>query len=502
MISDTDRLDQILAMQAASRGPAAFLRAQSGAAVGFDGVEAQTRRFAAGLAALGLGPGDRLMIVTENSPEAVALIFAAWRAGAIAVPVNARLAAGELARIGQVAQPRLTVFCTTASPEAGAHARHAKAAPFDPGHPGLCLAPPRPDTMPEPMPDGPARPAVILFTTGTTGQPKGVVLTHGNLIFGGKASVRERGMRPDDLILGVLPVTHVFGLTSMLCAALIVGAGVWLWPRFQAQGVLQALGQGVTIFPGVPQMHALIMAEAHAAGQQVLGCADLRYVSSGAAPLDPSWKQRAEAFYGRAVQNGYGMTECSAGATLTRNPMGDPDTSVGLPLGGVQIRLRPEGKDPGVGEVLIRGPNVMAGYFRAPHATAQILDGQGYLHSGDLGRFDAQGRLHIVGRLKELIIRSGFNVYPSEVEAALNTHPGIVQTAVIGRQSDGNEEILAFCQTRPGASITEAALHAHARDGLTHYKLPDRIVICDGLPAAPTGKVLKHLLLDHFADRL
>lgn len=504
-----DRLDAFVSHQAATRPRAPVLRPQDGPALDFATLDAAVTALADDLAARGLRPGDRLMIVMENAPEAVVLILSALRAGAIAVPVNARLSADEMDRIIAVADARMTAFCDAGSADASAHALRAGAKPGV--APAMSAAPmlapiafsaPCAQARPVPMPDGPDRPAVILFTTGTTGQAKGVVLTHGNLIFGGGSSARERGMGPGDLILGVLPLTHVFGLTSMLCAALIAGAQIWLWPRFAAGAVLDALGQGVTLFPGVPQMHALIMAEARAQGRATLGSDMLKYVSSGAAPLDPSWKRQAEAFYGTALQNGYGMTECSAGATLTRNPPGDPDTSVGPPLPGVQVTLRPTGGEPGVGEVLIRGPNVMAGYFRDPQATAAVLDQAGFLHSGDLGRIDEQGRLHIVGRLKELIIRSGFNVYPPEVEAALNTHPEVVQSAVIGRPANGNEEVLAFCQIRPGSTVTEAALLDHARAHLTHYKLPSRIVTCDALPAAPTGKVLKHRLLAHFADRL
>ncbi|MFN3527292.1 MAG: class I adenylate-forming enzyme family protein, partial [Paracoccus sp. (in: a-proteobacteria)] len=200
----------------------------------------------------------------------------------------------------------------------------------------------------------------------------------------------------------------------------------------------------------------------------------------------------AEAFYGLPLQNGYGMTETTAGVTLTTNAMGDPDLSAGPPLPGVQIALdHRTSREAGTGEVLTRGPHIMRGYFRDAAATRQVLDADGWLRTGDLGRIDDQGRLLIVGRCKELIIRGGFNVYPPEVEAALNDHPAVAQTAVIGRMREGgDEEVLAFCQlTAPGAA-TSGALAAHAAARLSAYKRPSRIILTGPLPAASTGKVL------------
>lgn len=503
---DLSRLDLAVAHHAQARPDAPALRQQGvDGAISFAALEAATAATAQALAARGLRGGDRLMIVTENSIAAVVLTLAAWRAGAIAAPVNARLGGAEIARIAADADPRLVAYCPQGSPDAAAHGADAGAGPLDLG--GVAQAwitATRPAT-PEPMPDpasGAARPAVVLYTTGTTGRAKGVVLGHHNLIYGARASATGRAMGPGDLILGVLPVTHVFGLTSILGAGLLAGAQVWLWPRFDAGGVLEALDQGATVFSGVPQMHAQIMAHAAHAGRARLAPARLRYVSSGAAPLDPEWKRRAEAFYGTALQNGYGMTETTAGATLTANPPGSADTSVGPPLPGCDIRIRPTGADAQVGEVMMRGPNIMLGYFRNAAATAAAFDADGFLHSGDLGRIDAQGRLHIVGRLKELIIRGGFNVYPPEVEAALNDHPDVAQTAVVGRAAAGDEQVIAFVQPRPGTRPDPAALAAHAAARLAGYKRPAQIVLVDALPAAPSGKILKHRLLALFADRL
>jgi acyl-CoA synthetase (AMP-forming)/AMP-acid ligase II len=345
--------------------------------------------------------------------------------------------------------------------------------------------------------------AVLLYTTGTTGAAKGVMLTHGNLRFAGAASAALRAMTPADTLYGVLPMTHVFGLASMLMAAAHAGAAIRLEARFAPDRLLAALRSGVTVFPGVPQMHGLLMAHVAASGAGRLEGTALRYVSSGGAPLDPAWKRRAEGFYGLPLQNGYGMTESTAGICGTRNAIGDPDISVGPPLPGIEVALdRSKAADPDVGEILTRGPHVMAGYHRAPDLSAEVLDAEGWLRTGDLGRIDGEGRLHVVGRCKELIIRGGFNVYPPEVEAALNDHPDVIQCAVVGRAVDGDEEVLAFVQCLDPDALDVAALHAFAATRLTAYKRPRRIVAARALPAAPTGKILKHKLIETFSDRL
>ena len=238
------------------------------------------------------------------------------------------------------------------------------------------------------------------------------------------------------------------------------------------------------------------MAEAARRGMDRVPGGRMRYISSGAAPLDPEWKRKAERFYGIALQNGYGMTETTAGVTLTVNPIGVADVSAGPALPGVELRLRNLGDD-GVGEVQTRGPHVTPGYFRNEAATRAAFDAEGFLCTGDLGRIDDSGNLHIVGRAKELIIRGGFNIYPPEVESALNDHPRVLQTAVIGRVVEGgNEEVLAFCQVTDLSDVTEAELARHAATRLSPYKRPARIYIATRLPSAPSGKILKNKLLD------
>ncbi|SFG47870.1 Acyl-CoA synthetase (AMP-forming)/AMP-acid ligase II [Palleronia marisminoris] len=478
---------------AAERPTAPALRDSQGIAFDWAGYKAASEAAATLLKDHGVQPGDRVMAVAENSAALAALVFGTSRIGARLVPVNARMTAPEIARIAGHCRPRLTVFATDASPEARAHAAGAQVMQTSYGEIALT-------TDPGARFEAPDDTAVILYTTGTTGDPKGVMLTHGNLNFAGRASATLRGMVPGERLYGALPLTHVFGLASMLTAGAVAGAEVQLEARFAPDKLLAALQGGATVLPAVPQMHAVLMAHTAAQGIERLRGAALRYVSSGAAPLDPAWKRKAEAFYGLPLQNGYGMTETTAGVCATRNAIGDPDTSVGPPLPGCEIRIAAPDRD-GIGEIETRGPHVMKGYYRLPELTAEALDPEGWLKTGDLGRIDDAGRLHIVGRKKELIIRSGFNVHPPEVEAALNDHLDVVQCAVIGRARNGNEDVLAFVQPARGG-VDPAALADFARERLSAYKRPSAIFVVDALPAASTGKILKHRLLTTFADRI
>jgi acyl-CoA synthetase (AMP-forming)/AMP-acid ligase II len=451
------------------------------------------------LLASAVRPCDRVMLVLENCCAAVAALFACSRIGACVVPVNARQTAAELARIVDHVNPAVILFTSAASPEARDHARRAGARPVSGGFGQMHLAAPYPSA---PDPDL-ADVAAMLFTTGTTGTPKGVMLTHENLRFGGLTSANFRGLMQDDVVYGVLPISHIFGLASIVTGSALAGAFVQLDARFAADRAFAALNAGVTVFSGVPQMHALLMQYAREQGLERLPSGVLRYTSSGAAPLDPAWKRKAEAFYGVALQNGYGMTESTAGICASHNLIGDPDISVGPPLPGVELRIDEtiSGGGDGVGEILTRGPHVMKGYYRNAEETGRVL-AQGWLRTGDLGRLDGHGNLHVVGRAKELIIHGGFNVYPPEVEAALNDHPQVIQSAVIGHRVGGDEQVLAFVQVPEIGAVSEAELAEFVAARLAGYKRPSRIVLATSLPAAPTGKILKHKLLRHFADQL
>lgn len=495
---------QLIEHQAARQPLADAIQHASAEALSWQAYAQAMDEAAGWLSSQGVVRGDRVMIVAENALSTAVFIFAASKLGAIVVPINARMSASEIASIVEHASPRVIVYTAGDSEAAAKHAADAQASAqgLSFGNIAMQVRANALSIAQEELGDT----AVILYTTGTTGAPKGVMLTHANLLFAGQSSAQLRQMSDSDRVYGTLPLTHVFGLASMLIASASAGACVQLETRFSPDKLYEALMNGVTVFPAVPQMHALLMQYAREKGLSRLEHSRLRYVSSGAAPLDPAWKRKAEAFYGIALQNGYGMTESTAGISGTRNAMGNPDVSVGKPMPGIEVRidaLAESAATSGEGEILTRGPHVMLGYFRNPQATASVLDDEGYLRTGDIGWMDDDGQLHISGRCKELIIRGGFNVFPPEVETALNDHPDVVQSAVIGRSAEGgNEDILAFVQCSADATVDEQALKAFVSQRLTGYKCPTHIILVDQLPAAATGKILKHQLMRVFSDRL
>ncbi|MEM1044691.1 MAG: AMP-binding protein [Pseudomonadota bacterium] len=460
------------------------------------------------LTAHGVRGGDRVLVAAENSLALLAFLFAASRLDAWAIPINARMSAEEIDRIVSHATPRALVFTQAASRSAASHAERWQAVESDPATFGTVMLAGPLEADPEPV-HAAAEDQVIalIYTTGTTGNPKGVMLTHGNLLYASDASMQVRALNAADHVVGVLPITHIFALSSAFLAAVRAGALIELLPRFDPAAVFSALKAGASAMPAVPAMYPLLFNYAEETGIAQPDAPRLRYLSSGGAPMDPDWKRRVEAFFGVTLHNGYGMTEASPGIATTRVGMERDDISCGPVLPGQEVVIAPpSGADApadGVGEILVRGPNVMKGYYRNPEETARTIDTDGFLHTGDLGRFSEDGSLFVVGRSKELIIRSGFNVYPPEVEAALNRHPAVTQAAIIGRPvADGNEEVLAFVQRVPGADIDEAALKTYLHDRLAPYKRPARIVVADDLPTASTGKVLKHRLIETFAGEL
>ncbi|MFK7836290.1 MAG: class I adenylate-forming enzyme family protein [Sulfitobacter sp.] len=495
-----ERVEGFLAENVAARAGKLALRDSIGTRWSFSDLDRASDALEAQLRASGVRPNDRVLMLSENCAAAVAALFAAWKLGAVIIPVNARQTEMEVKRILDHATPAAVLMTTAVSKDAVAHAAQLEAEEINGafGSMHLAVLESNPDTDLHDV-------AVMLYTTGTTGDPKGVMLTHANVRFGSIASMNLRNMTPDDEIYGVLPLTHVFGLISVVTGACVAGATVRQDARFSAQALFDAVMDGVTVLPAVPQMHALVMQYVKEQGLTKLEAPQLRYVSSGGAPLDPAWKRKAESFYGLPLQNGFGMTETSSGASATKNTLGSPDISVGPVTPDTQVLIddqAPGGNGAGEGEVLVRGAHVMKGYYRNPVETEKALTADGWLRTGDLGKVDDQGHLHILGRSKELIIHGGFNVYPPEVEAALNDHPQVIQSAVIGRMKDGDEQVLAFVQIAEGDTLDAATLRGFVAERLAGYKRPNEIVIATSLPAAPTGKLLKHKLLDAFSDQL
>jgi long-chain acyl-CoA synthetase len=446
----------------------------------------------------GVRPGDRVMIVCENCRAFVAILLASADLDAWPVLVNARLSAPEIDQIREHCGARRVIYTTNVSPHAREHAKRHGAVILDVKDLGAVgLGPLNEAVEPEPIdPNSADRIGALIYTSGTTGLPKGVMLTHRGLLFVAAVSAKIRSLTPEDRLLGVLPMSHAVGLSVVLLGALLRGATVELMPRFDPVAVLKALESGrLTIMLGAPAMFGLFLEYAKMKGIRSAKYPGLRIISSSGAPLHATLKLEIENLFGLVLHNGYGVTECSPNIAQTRVETPCQYVSVGHVLPGVEVRLvGTDGQpvtDEEVGELWVRGPNVMKGYYRAPEETATAINEEGWFNTRDLARME-DGKLYIVGRTKELIVRFGFNVYPAEVEAVLNGCPGVVRSAVVGRTAgDGNEEVVAFVQTAPGSLLTSTQLAEHAAGHLAPYKRPSQIVFVSTLPLTPTGKVVK-----------
>jgi long-chain acyl-CoA synthetase len=450
-------------------------------------------------------PGDRVMIVSENSLALVALILAISEIDAWSVAVNPRLSAREIDLIREHSGARRVFYTIEVSDAARQHAaRHDASIAVLRALGKLGIGALNRETAPEPVEeDQTRRVAALVYTSGTTGNPKGVMLTHRNVLFSARVMGAQRD--PTDEAYCVLPISHIVGYSGILVASLMAGATVQLVPRYDPAALISAIADGgITLMFGVPATYQRLLEYKAVAGIEKLPRGKLRRLAVAGAPLDVTLKSQIEAEFGLPLSNGYGITECAPAIAGVRADVPRRDSAVGSLITGIEARLMKLGGAavaPGeVGELHVRGPNVMRGYYRAPEATAAVIDADGWFNTGDLARFDGD-ILHIVGRTKELIIRSGFNVYPPEVEAVLNEHPAVVQSAVIGRSVPGNEEVVAYVQLLPGSAATPADLMEHAARLLAPYKRPSEIIMVDGLPAASTGKILKHRLADAARDR-
>lgn len=468
-------------------------------AVTYAELDAMAGALEAELRALGVRAGDRVMIVAENCVEHVALLLACSRVGAWSCGVNARMAAGEVDAFAQLADVRLIYFTTADSPAATSHAERHHARPSTLG--GLMHSEVRLAAVAEQGSEA-ERIAAIIFTSGTTGRPKGVMLTHDALLHFARVSSDSRELGQNDRLAAFVPMTHVLGLASMLATSLHSGASLVLRRAFSAADVLDVLAHHrVSQLQGPPALFSRLLAhlETHGLGRPT--APQLRYINTGSSPLDLALKERVETCFGLPLHHGYSSSE-AAGCCVTKTNVWRRDIAAGYPFEGMSIRIvDTNGRDVAAGEtgeIWIAGRHVTPGYFRDPEATRQVFRPGGWYTSGDLGRLGEDGALFIVGRLKELIIRSGFNVYPAEVEAALNQHPSVQRSAIVGqREADGNEKVIAFLELRHGASFDEQALRGYLREQLAPYKQPAQFHVLDSLPMTETGKLLKRKLLAH-----
>ena len=431
-----------------------------GGRVSYHELDRRAAVAAAALQAQGVEADDRVAIKLPNTPDYLAAYFGVLRLGAVAVPLNVLLAQPEVDARLEAATPRAYVD----SPLRGEGEVHVEIAERDEDDP-----------------------AALLFTSGTTGRPKGAILTHAGIRAAARFGADALGFDRDDVLLGVAPFPHVLGQQVFVCAFL-VGAGVSVVQRFEPEHALETMtSTRTTVIFGVPTM-CVALCEA-ALSAEALPPLRIAHIGGSAVPVDVA--RRFEETFGSAIHEGYGLTEMSGLATTFALGRRRKAGSVGRPSSSTEMRIANE-DERGVGEVQFRGASVIRGYWNDPEATAAAIDGKGWLSTGDLGYLDEDGDLFLVDRKRELIIRGGYNVYPREVEEVLYKHPAVLEAAVVGVPHESlGEDVAAIVVARPGVELDPEELKAWAKERVAAYKYPRHVVLAAELPKSPTGKILK-----------
>ena len=487
-------------------------------------VNASANRVAAGLHALGIRAGDHVALSCPNLPWFPIAYFGILKAGAVVVPLHVLLKPREIAY--HLRDSRARAYLSFEGTDELPLGTMAKAGCAEAGCPLFVILPRDPSgghggdglTLPSIMRDAsdfepPRRAesdtAVILYTSGTTGQSKGAELTHGNMVSNAITThdmfkpAFDGGAADQPVTLITLPLFHSTAQTCQMNAGLYGGFRLVLMPRFDPAAVLDAFTrEQVGLWIGVPTMYWSLLQHARTSNLDVSQtAASLRVCASGGAPMPVEVLHDFERTFNARVLEGYGLSETSPVAAFNQLQRPSRPGTVGLPVFGVEIRCvddhdRPV--PPGErGEVVVRGPNVMKGYYDRPEATAEAMRG-GWFRTGDIGQFDADGYLAIVDRKKDMILRGGFNVYPREIEEVLMTHPAVSMAAVIGVPDERlGEEVKAFVVLRPNMTVSTDELIAWSREQMASFKYPRAIEIREALPIGPTGKVLKRELRTH-----
>jgi len=479
-----------------------FLATPEGQTLSYRALEHQSACLQRLLKEQGVAPGDRVVVQVEKSPLALVLYFACLRCGAVYVPLNTAYTPSEVAYFLADAAPRLlvtrpeTVHDLTSVAAATGVAHILTLDAEDTGSLATLAGASAPDQSVA------ARDrrdlAAILYTSGTTGRSKGAMLTHDNLASNALALHQAWGFGPEDVLIHALPVFHVHGLFVATHCVLLNGSAMFFLPRFDAQAIIDLFPRA-TVLMGVPTFYTRLLQHPHLTAAQ---CAHMRLFVAGSAPLLPETFEAFEQRSGHRILERYGMTEAGM---ITSNPLHGERLpgSVGFPLPGVEVRVCDwDGRRvmDTIGVLEVRGPNVFEGYWRMPDKTASELRQDGFFITGDLATIDADGRVAIIGRAKDLIISGGYNVYPKEVESEIDGIAGVDESAVIGLQhADLGEAVTVVVTLQPGADLDEAGLISRLQGRLARFKQPRKVIFVDTLPRNALGKVKKNELRARFA---
>ncbi len=475
----------------------------------FAELEAGSCRLAAALGIAGIGPGHRVGLMLGNTARFPLAFFAVLKAGATAVPMDLTTKAREASALMEQLEASALIVQADSAREGAAAAAHCRR-PFRllslgmPDRPEAAWAAPLEILAPEEAPPGLPHPvrlddtALICYTSGSTGRPKGAEITHASLWAANRSWLQEvLLLTPDDLVVTPLPLAHSYGLNGSLNTPLMAGVTVVVMPRFDPAAVIEAVrAHRATVFMGVATMYRRLVEAVPADGK--CPTPSLTMAVSGAADMPLSLAQEFRRRFGSAVVRGYGASEVFRVITFRRGEPDERPERVGRPAGGAEIRLVDAAGSPGppggVGELEVRGPTVMKGYYGDPEETAAAL-WDGWFRTGDLARVDAEGFVSIVGRKKDTILRGGYSVFPREVEDVILTHPHVAEAIVVGVPHEGlGQEVKAVVVPRGGAPMTAEELIAFCKARLAHFKYPRIVELAPALPRGITGKVRRHAL--------
>ncbi|MGJ4855191.1 malonyl-CoA synthase [Labrys sp. La1] len=481
-----------------------FLTLSDGSGFDYGAVLAWSGRYANALRGYGVETGDRVVVQVEKSPQAVFLYLACLRAGAVFVPLNTAYTKAELDYFVGDAEPRLLVCAPEKADELGEIGTRLGAAVATLGGRDDGSLAEAARSAPEAFDDvarGEDDLAALLYTSGTTGRSKGAMLTHGNLASNAVTLAAYWRFSQADVLLHALPIFHTHGLFVAINTTLMAGSSLIFLTRFDAAEVLRHLPEA-TCMMGVPTFYVRLLQQESLTAEAT---AHMRLFVSGSAPLLSETHEQWKARTGHAILERYGMTETNM---ITSNPYDGARVAgaVGMPLPGISLRItKPETGEAllqgEIGMIEVKGPNVFKGYWRMPEKTKSEFRPDGFFITGDLGKIDAQGYVHIVGRGKDLVITGGYNVYPKEVETEIDGIPGVFESAVIGvPHADFGEGVTAIVVRKPGATVEERTILQTLEGRLAKFKQPKRVLFVDELPRNTMGKVQKNVLQTTYRD--